>query len=499
MREIATVSIGDPSAVVRARRKVFDLAEKLGFGNTDATRLAVLTSDLTRQLCREGKEGRFVAGIDKHMDTPSLSLIFEGAQLRLNGCSSPRLFDEVKTTKTNGFWRLRAMRPLPDGAPVLSETFLKSLRESLAQHSREELTRAVADKNRELKALNRRLSSNLSELVEKNADAILVVDKRGRVAFANAAATELFGRNAKEINNLDLPVVASDKREAEIEIVHPTTGEQKYAAMRQVAVDWRGGSAALVTLRDITQRKLHEKMKDEFISTVNHELRTPLTAIGGSLKLVVSGVTGSLPDAAQQMTKVAHSNCNRLLTLVNDLLQTQALDSGKVKPEVEPLSVCGHVEEVIASLSDYATDYNVGMRLVAADADAVALADSGALIQILTNLVSNAVKFSPAGSEVTIGVETRERSVLISVRDHGPGIPETMRDKIFERFFQIDATDSRQKGGTGLGLSIVKKLVAMMDGQVSHEPGPGGGTIFKVALPRAQERPMAQLAGSQTT
>ncbi len=185
-----------------------------------------------------------------------------------------------------------------------------------------------------------------------------------------------------------------------------------------------------------------------------------------------------------RMVKIAQVNCERLVRLVNDLLETQAMDAGRRTIDLERLDVRTHVEETIACLKDYASSLGVSVRVDAGAQNGLVLADSGALIEIVTNLVSNAIKFSPRNAEVVVGIEKRDAGVCISVRDHGPGIPEAYKDKIFDKFFQINAGDNRQTGGTGLGLSITRKLVVMFNGQITHEPAPGGGAIFNVILPR---------------
>ena len=244
--------------------------------------------------------------------------------------------------------------------------------------------------------------------------------------------------------------------------------------------------------REIEASKLNEKMKDEFISTVNHELRTPLTSIAGSLGLLAAGTAGALPDNAKRLLKIAHTNCERLVRLTNDILNLQRMNEGTMEAHSEPVEVGSLVEEAIEASQGFIEEFGVSVRLEKGGEQGIVRADPEQLIQVVTNLLSNAVKFSPRGDEVIVAVEADETEVRISIRDHGPEIPESSRGRIFERFFQVDASDSRQKGGTGLGLAIVKQIVDRLGGRVDFESAPGGGTIFKVTLPQAAQSCPAQ-------
>ncbi len=238
--------------------------------------------------------------------------------------------------------------------------------------------------------------------------------------------------------------------------------------------------------RDVTERQLNEQVRDEFVSTVSHELRTPLTSIAGSLGLLAAGAAGALPANAMHLIKIAHGNCERLVRLTNDILDLQHIDREAMDPENEPVKVHALVEKAVEANRGYAETYGVEVRLEANAKRAIVNADPDRLIQVVTNLLSNAIKFSPRGGVVTIALAAGRGNASISVRDHGPGIPESARSRIFEKFFQVDASNSRQKGGTGLGLAIVKQIVDHLDGRVGFECPPDGGTIFTVTLPLAE-------------
>lgn len=243
-------------------------------------------------------------------------------------------------------------------------------------------------------------------------------------------------------------------------------------------------------LYDISERKAVERMKDEFISTVSHELRTPLTGIYGSLSLLVSGMAGELPEDVRQLLVLSHQSTERLIRLINDVLDVEKIASNsmqyhRVAQPLRPL-----VEQAIAATQAFADPYQVRLVLDAqASADWVKV-DADRMVQVVVNLLSNAAKFSPSGGAVVeVRIAPWQGGVRLSVVDHGVGIPEAFRSRIFERFAQVDASDRRQKGGTGLGLSICRSIVEAHQGRIGFEATPGGGTTFHVDLPRVEAHP----------
>ena len=241
----------------------------------------------------------------------------------------------------------------------------------------------------------------------------------------------------------------------------------------------------LRALRYAAERKRLERLKDEFVSTVSHELRTPLTSISASLGLLMTEAAGILPRAAARLLEIAHNNSERLVRLVNDILDIEKPEAGRVAFDLRRINVRPLVEQVVEAIGGFALANGVGLRIEAATtAVADVRADPDRLAQVISNLLSNAVKFSPRDDEVVIKIEQGIDLVRISVRDHGSGIPADFKSRIFERFAQADATNTRQRGGTGLGLSIVKQIVDRLAGEVGFADAPEGGTIFFVELPR---------------
>ena len=236
-------------------------------------------------------------------------------------------------------------------------------------------------------------------------------------------------------------------------------------------------------IRDITASKEIDAMKSEFVSVVSHELRPPLTSIRGALGLICGGAVDANSEQAKNVLEIAHKNAERLGTLINDLLDMEKLVSGKMKFDMQAQAIMPLVEQSIESTRGYGQQYGVTFQIKSRANGTQILADASRLQQVLANLLSNAAKFSPRNGEVEINVDVRDGIVRVAVTDHGPGIPEPFKDKIFQKFSQADASDSRQKGGTGLGLAISKEIIERMNGVIDFESVAGQGSTFYIELP----------------
>ena len=235
----------------------------------------------------------------------------------------------------------------------------------------------------------------------------------------------------------------------------------------------------IVKLRDL------ERLKRDFVSTVSHELRTPLTSMRGALGLILGGKVGELPPKASDLLRIAMTNTERLIRLINDILDVEKIDAGHSSARRDPLRLRPLLETTIAGVESLAREQGVAVTLTTGpEADTDLIGDADRLIQVFTNLISNAVKFSPAGSAVDVNVTLDGEQVVVRVRDRGPGIPPEFEGRIFGKFQQAGGADSRQSGGTGLGLNIAKAIVDSHGGRIGFEPAPDGGTVFWVALPR---------------
>ena len=304
----------------------------------------------------------------------------------------------------------------------------------------------------------------------------------------------------KEVESL-LARSAADGRawSLELELTRPNGSNLWVRAAAEPRKDVSGQLVWDGSLFDITEQKRSEHLKNDFISVVSHELRTPLTSIRGSLGLVAGGVGGALPEKAAGLIRIAHSNSERLVRLINDILDIEKIESGRMPFDIRPMALAPLVQQSIDASGGYLADRGVEVGLVEETPGIAALVDPDRLHQVMLNLLSNAIKYSPAKGRVEVVVRRREGMARISVRDEGPGIPEEFHARIFGTFEQADSSDTREKGGTGLGLSIVKAIVERLNGTVSFETKPGAGTIFHVDLPvvAAEPAPVPDIAPAQ--
>lgn len=234
---------------------------------------------------------------------------------------------------------------------------------------------------------------------------------------------------------------------------------------------------------DITERKQVERMKNEFISLVSHELRTPLTSIRGALGLVSGGVLGDIPPEARAMIDIANEDTERLVRLINGILDVEKIEAGKMDFHKEQLDLVALVKQSIEKNRPFAMQSQVEFVFISDVSEAKVRADADRIIQVLTNLISNAIKFSPAHGYIHLGIERRDSYYRVSIKDEGPGIPEEFRDRLFQKFAQADSSASRRSGGSGLGLSISKAIVEKHRGRIGVDSIPGAGATFYFELP----------------
>lgn len=340
--------------------------------------------------------------------------------------------------------------------------------------------------------------------------ALEVVDLEQRVYYQNQAVRRLFGQDSpagapQASVPMQLLAHLRDKntgaplRTSQLPAVAALRGENHFidAATLQTSQGetvvrcwgWPGYREdgeigyGITVFEDISRQALSEQYKNEFIANVSHELRTPLTAIRGSIGLILGGVFGDLPKKAEGMTRICQHNAERLLFLVNDLLDLQKIEQGKLEISAVPVDASPLLRSCTENLQSYAAGF--GSKIVLNDQapHAVVNLDPDRLQQVLANLLSNAVKFSPKNSVVMLWARTEARQLVIGVQDQGPGIPEALQSKIFEPFTRLDQPDSEAQPGSGLGLSISKKLVQYMGGQISLRCQEGMGTTFELRFP----------------
>ncbi len=253
----------------------------------------------------------------------------------------------------------------------------------------------------------------------------------------------------------------------------------------------------------LTQRSELDTLKDEFISTVSHELRTPLTSIRGALGLLSSGVIGDVDAKAQNLLRIAVTNTDRLIRLINDILDLERMESGRAPLQIRRCSLRELAQQAIDTMTAMADAATVHLELAPYPAshrnspeDLFFDGDADRVLQVLTNLLSNAIKFSPSASTVRVFTEATSDSILFKISDEGRGIPPDKLDAIFDRFQQVEPSDARQKGGTGLGLAICRSIVQQHAGSIWAQRNLGAGTTLYVMLPRtsrSSDQPVVQL------
>lgn len=373
-------------------------------------------------------------------------------------------------------------------------------------------------------ALNQRLEQQLVELqearrqveasgrklalfAERSPIAVFEFDVQGRILTVNPVAETLFGYAANEligrtgVETLFTTAIKENVRERWRDLIRghaPMIGLRAVSTRRdgaEIICEWsliplvnteNRVISVIVQGRDVTQQLEAERIKQEFTSTLSHELRTPLTSIIGSLQLINSGVMGDIEKDTLELTTIAERNAQRLLDLINDILDVEKIESGKLTLVLKSMDIGELVTESLTLNRAFADRFKV--RLTAAgEMQSVSVnADRKRLMQVMTNLLSNAAKFSTEGTAVEVTIEIIAGTMVrVGVHDTGPGIPESFHNRIFGRFAQADMSHTREKGGTGLGLSICKRLVEMMDGRIGFSDRPsGGGTTFWFELPR---------------
>ncbi len=316
-------------------------------------------------------------------------------------------------------------------------------------------------------------------------EGVLAVDARRHVVRLNESARTMLGvRAATPFPATILPHDAAlhDALESALGGVPPATVEAALGG-RVVAITARPlrGGGALIALLDLTERRRLEAVRRDFVANVSHELRTPLTVIGGFAETLV---TDDVPPLQRvQFADAIRANAERMRSIVDDLLDLSRIESGGWRPMPEPVAMNAMAEEVVETARREARA-NDKSFVIDIDADAATIvADRTALQQILVNLVSNAVRHTPAGGTITVFTRPEPGAIVLGVRDTGAGIAAEHLPRIFERFYRVDTARSREGGGTGLGLSIVRHLVESHSGHVSADSELGSGTTITAHFP----------------
>ena len=335
---------------------------------------------------------------------------------------------------------------------------------------------------------------------------VVGLDNTGKVEFANSFFLQLTGYTQAEVLGKDwfemfLPLSVQQQvhkifQEVLEQEFHPhnqnpiltKSGEEKIIAWNNTQLrNLQGEVIGTMSIgEDITERHAIEKMKNEFISIVSHELRTPLTSIRGSLGMLATGALNNHPQRMQRMIEIAAIDTERLVRLVNDILDLERLESGKVTLIKEYCDAADLMMQSVEAMRSLAQKQNITLSV--SPASVLVWASSDHIIQMLTNLLSNAIKFSPPNSTITLTAQPQTDYILFQVKDQGRGIPADKLETIFGRFQQVDSSDSREKGGTGLGLAICRSIIAQHGGQIWVQSVLGEGSTFCFTLPVSSDQ-----------
>ena len=251
--------------------------------------------------------------------------------------------------------------------------------------------------------------------------------------------------------------------------------------------DAQGDGYFLILMNDISDRVEQDRRKSDFVSTVSHELRSPLTSIKGALSLLLSNKAMSIPDKARDLLEIAHRNSDRLILIINDILDLEKISNGEMPMQIQDVDLSELVHETRSATVMVAKQSNVQIEVIGTDAPLLVRTDPNRFIQVLTNLLSNACKFSTVGGRVVITLQDSGNHVRVSVQDEGAGIPADEQHKIFQRFADMVNSDRAAKGGTGLGLSICQAIVDTLGGTIGFQTREGIGTEFYFTLPRSSQ------------
>ena len=341
-------------------------------------------------------------------------------------------------------------------------------------------------------------------ILDSTADAIAILNPSGSIETINASARALTGFTIADLKQRDVTLLfdppgrdGSFLERIGLEggalrqpvltdrIVRTRSGGEVPVDIALGVMHLASGDHIVASLRDVTERKRMERIKDDLISTVSHELRTPLTTIVGALGLLRSAVAAPLPESAAKLVRMAEANSARLIRIINDMLDIDRLDAGKLKIDKRRLDLRDVVRRAQEANAGF-RERGVRVSWAAPETPVMVTADQDRLLQVIGNLVSNAKRASPPGGEIVVVVEARRDGALVAVDDRGAGVPEAFRERIFGRFERAPGQDAP---GTGLGLAISREIVAAHEGRIWFEDRDGGGTRFAFLIPYAAQAP----------
>ena len=422
MIELGKIFIKDSSSIVEARNKIYLLAEDLRFSSMNATRLATITSDLSRSIYQKGIESIITVGFEERKDMAGLVLIFQGKRTDLNIKQIEFFFDNLQIVSTkDGLQKIETFKYIPDPEFKPTKEFIDMEKVKLIRLSREELFNEVKRKNEEL---------------------LKILDERKKMW--------------EELQNAHTRLKKA-KAEVDRKVKRRTQQFQKAKEEAERA----------------------NQMKSIFLASMSHELRTPLNSIIGFTGIVLQGFAGELNDEQKKQLEMSYGSAKHLLSLINDLLDISKIESGELKPDIEEFSVAEVGIKIRDSLMIMAEEKE--LEFIFSIPDINITSDKRRVEQILLNLVNNALKFTEKG-KVEVKAHKRDGNIEVIVKDTGIGIKEEDFHKLFQPFAQLEYTITEERG-TGLGLYLTKNLVRLLKGRIHMESEYEKGSTFTFILP----------------
>jgi PAS domain S-box-containing protein len=415
-----------------------------------------------------------------------------GAIFALMGVLAAALLAEAVTRPLNEV--IQATRVLSEGKPVPRLTVRTADEVGELAEAFNEMTRKLRDTTVSRDYLDRVLETMGECLVVTGPDGTITRVNRAVCSLSGVGEDELLGQNCRDlfrapqghVSLLDALGPDGSARGLETELL--ARGGESVPVMISVgAMEENLGRARsyVVVAADIGERLRHEEQKDEFVTMIHHEVRAPLTAVRGAIGLLEGGVAGELGERGKELVEIALRNSERMGRLVNDILASRKLDSGRMEFRLEKVEMMPLVEQAIDSTLAYASNHKVRFELEEGVPGATVRVDPDRMIQVLTNVLSNAVRFSAEDDVVTVNASRQDQMLRVAVSDAGPGIPEDFRDHVFEAFARGEHDDWRHRSGTGLGMSISKGIIEELGGAITFETELGTGTTFLIDIPES--------------
>ncbi len=353
-------------------------------------------------------------------------------------------------------------------------------------------------------------AQHMQAVIDNMFDCIVAIDSSGTITSFNPAAEAVFGRQSRHVigRNVSIlmPQTYADNhhqymanylsgaeplvigRVRELEGIRKN-GETFPMELAVTEFHHAGERRFVGVIRDLTERKRVERMQTEFVATVSHELRTPLTSIAGALALLRGGAAGAISDKGTKLLDTALRNSQRLTRLIEDLLDIERLTFDRLNFNFAVYPIDTLLKQALEANDSYAGKSDISLELKNPVPEVSIRVDDGRFVQILSNFLSNAVKFSPKGSSVIVEATLEDDDIVCTVTDFGSGIPDSFQERLFQKFSQLDSSDTRNTSGTGLGLAISKQLAIKMNGSVGYAPATGGGAQFWVRFPVIEDLP----------